>query len=150
VSTPPTILTANFTLDYTFKRSLGPVLTAFFTGLREQRILGMRTRTGQVLMPPSEYDPASGESLSELVPVSERGVVTTFTWIDPPRRFHPVKHPFAFALIKLDGADTPFLHAVDSGGSRDAMRIGLRVKAKWAAERVGAITDLTFVPEDAP
>jgi uncharacterized protein len=151
VSADPTILTASFTLEYTFKRSLGPVLGAFFEGLREQRVLGMRTKTGRVLVPPSEYDPDTGESLSELVPVSDRGVVTTFTWVPEPGRQQPLKHAFAFALIKLDGSDVPLLHAVDTGGDREQVRIGMRVRAKWAAERVGAITDIaSFVPEGAP
>ena len=36
----PASLTAPHQLAYTYKRSLGPVLGAFFNGLREQRILG--------------------------------------------------------------------------------------------------------------
>jgi uncharacterized OB-fold protein len=43
-------------------------------------------------------------------------------------------------LIKLDGADTPLLHAVDA--PHDAMRTGLRVRARWAAERVGSVRDI--------
>jgi uncharacterized OB-fold protein len=148
VSADPTILTASFTLEYTFKRSLGPVLGAFFEGLREGRVLGMRTRTGRVLVPPSEYDPDTGESLSDLTPVSDRGVVTTFTWVPAPGRQQPLKHPFAFALIKLDGSDVAMLHAVDTGGQREQMRIGMRVRANWASERTGAITDIaSFVPD---
>ena len=63
-------------------------------------------------------------------------------------RKHPLDHPFAFALIRLDGADTGLLHAVDAG-SMDRMRTGMRVAARWKDERAGHITDLTFVPEDA-
>jgi uncharacterized OB-fold protein len=149
VSTQPEVLSAPFTLEYTFKRSLGPVLTAFFVGLREKRVLGMRTPSGQVLMPPSEYDPATGEPLSDLVPISDRGVVTSYTWVPEPRAQMPLQQPFAFALIKLDGADTPFLHAVDTQGNREALRIGMRVKARWAEQREAAITDIAcFEPED--
>ena len=32
-----------------------------------------------------------------------------------PVEQHPLRHPFAFALIRLDGASTPLLHAVDAG-----------------------------------
>ena len=151
MSADPTILTASFTLEYTFKRSLGPVLGAFFEGLREKSILGMRTPKGRVLVPPSEYDPDTGEPLSELVKVGEQGVVTTYTWVPEPRSQQPLKTPFAFALIKLDGSDVPFLHVVDTGGVREKMRIGMRVKARWADERNGAITDIaSFVPEGEP
>jgi uncharacterized OB-fold protein len=151
VSADPTILTASFTLEYTFKRSLGPVLGAFFEGLREKSILGMRTPKGRVLVPPSEYDPDTGESLSDLVKVADEGVVTTYTWVPDPRSQQPLKRPFAFALIKLDGSDVPMLHVVDTGGVRERMRIGMRVKARWAEERNGAITDIaSFVPEGEP
>jgi uncharacterized OB-fold protein len=151
VSADPTILTASFTLEYTFKRSLGPVLGAFFEGLREKSILGMRTPKGRILVPPSEYDPDTGEPLSDLVKVADEGVVTTYTWVPDPRAQQPLQRPFAFALIKLDGSDVPMLHVVDTGGVREKMRIGMRVKARWAEERSGAITDIaSFVPEGEP
>jgi uncharacterized OB-fold protein len=151
VSADPTILTASFTLEYTFKRSLGPVLGAFFEGLRAKSILGMRTPKGRILVPPSEYDPDTGEPLSDLVKVADEGVVTTYTWVPDPRAQQPLQRPFAFALIKLDGSDVPMLHVVDTGGVREKMRIGMRVKARWAEERSGAITDIaSFVPEGEP
>jgi uncharacterized OB-fold protein len=74
-------------------------------------------------------------------------VVTTWAWVAEPRRFHPLDRPFAWALVKLDGADTGLLHAVDAG-SIDAMRTGMRVTARFRAERIGSIRDLEcFVPE---
>ncbi len=147
----PDLLSADFTLEYTFKRSLGPVLSAFFTALRDGRVLGVRTPSGRVLVPPSEYDPDTAESLHQLVDVADTGVVVTYAWVREPRPKHPLARPFAFALIKLDGADTALLHAVDAGAS-ERMRSGMRVKARWAEARVGAITDIAcFVPEeDAP
>ncbi len=141
------ILTAQFSLEYSFKRSLGPTLSAFFTGLRDQKIVGVRAQDGRVLVPPSEYDPRTAAELSELVPVSDCGVVTTYAWVAAPRPKHPLQRPFAFALIKLDGADTALLHVVDAVDP-DRMQSGMRVRASWAAERVGAITDIaSFVPE---
>ncbi len=47
------ILTAQHVMEYPYRRSLGPVLSAFFTGLRDRTILGARTRDGRVLVPPS-------------------------------------------------------------------------------------------------
>ncbi len=44
-------------------------------------------------------------------------------------------------MIKLDGADTPLLHAVDADSS-DAISTGARVHAHWVDEPVGAITDI--------
>ena len=67
-----------------------------------------------------------------------------------PRARQPVSRPFAYALIRLDGAATPLLHVVDSG-SEQAMQTGMRVRARWADQPVGAITDIqAFVPAGKP
>ena len=142
-----TRLTAAHVLEYPYRRSVGPVLGAFFTGLSEQRLVGVRTRDGRVLVPPVEYDPESGESIDEIVPVGPGGVVTTWAWIEKPRPKHPLDRPFAWALVKLDGATTGMLHAVDAG-SAAAMRTGMRVTVRWRAERSGSMRDIEcFVPE---
>ena len=140
-------LTAPHKLSYTYKRSLGPVLGRFFTGLRDRQILGVRRKDGSVLVPPKEYDPETAESLSELVPVKDAGVVKSWAWVARPRKQQPLGHPFAYALIQLDGAATPLLHVVDAG-RESAMRSGMRVRARWAEKTVGAITDIAaFEPE---
>ena len=140
-------LTAPHTLQYTYKRSLGKVLGAFFTGLRDKKILGVRRKDGRVLVTPKEYDPDSAESLTEMVEVGQAGVVRSWTWVTRPREKHPLQKPFAFALIQLDGADTPLLHAVDAG-SEAGMKTGMRVRARWAAQPIGSIRDITcFEPE---
>lgn len=141
------VLSAPYLLEYTYRRSLGAVIGRFFAGLREGRIEGVRTRAGRVLVPPTEYDPESGDALGDFVEVGQSGVVTTWSWIDAPRRGQPLDRPFAWALIKLDGADTALLHAVDAG-SADRMSTGMRVRARWRDDRAGAITDIAcFEPE---
>ena len=142
-------LSAPHVLEFPYTRSLGPVLGAFFTELRERRIVGVRTASGRVLVPPSEYDPETGDEASELVEVGAAGVVTTWAWQGEPRPGQPLERPFAWALIHLDGADTALLHAVDAEGER-AMSTGMRVQARWRAETVGAISDIEcFEPEEA-
>lgn len=143
-------LSAAHSLEYAYRRSLGPVLGRFFTGLRDREIVGVKTRTGRVLVPPAEYDPETGEDVSdEFVTVGPGGTVESWCWNDAPRRPHPLDHPFAFALIKLDGADTSLLHVVDAG-DRSKMKTGMRVVPRWADEPAGGIHDIAcFVAEDA-
>ena len=78
-------LFAPYHFQYDYVRSLGPVMTHFFTGLRDRKIFGARTADGRVLAPPPEADPATGASLSELVEVGPGGEVTTWSWIASPR-----------------------------------------------------------------
>lgn len=143
----PESLTAPHVLEYPYTRSTGAVIGRFFSGLRERRILGVRTPEGRVLVPPQEYDPDTGAELAEMVEVAETGIVTSWTWIAEPRPKHLLQKPFAFALIKLDGADTAILHMVDTQ-TESAMRTGMRVRVRWANELIGDITDIAcFEPE---
>lgn len=138
-------LTAPHSLEYTYKRSLGPILSQFFTGLRDRKFLGVKRSDGSVMVPPKEYDPDTSQSLGEMVDVADEGVVTSWSWVSSPRRQQPLQHPFAYALVQLDGSSTPFLHVVDAG-QESAMQTGMRVKARWADETTGFITDFVFVP----
>ncbi len=132
---------SSWTLEFPYRRSLGPVVGPFFTGLREGTVIGPKTRDGRVLVPPLEYDPQTGEAVAEgFVDVAATGAVQTAAWVDEPQRKHPLRTPFAWALVKLDGADTSFLHALDA--PRDQAVPGARVQIRWAAERKGHITDI--------
>jgi len=142
------VLRAPLVLEYPFTRTTGPVVGAFLTGLREGVLLGAKRADGTVLCPPLEYDPLTSDPLNELVEVGQAGTVTTWTWNGDPRPQQPFDAPFAWAMIVLDGADTPMLHGVLASGP-DAMTTGMRVKAVWAAERAGHIADLHFAPEES-
>ncbi len=135
------VLSAPLVIEYPFKRTTGPVIGAFLTGLREQIILGIKGSQGQVIVPPTEYDPQTAEELTELVEIGPGGVVDVWCWVRQPMPKHPLQRPFVWALVRPDGADVGFLQAVDAG-SIDAMSTGMRVRPRWAAEREGTIHDL--------
>ena len=140
-------LTSPHVLEYPYTRSVGPVIGRFFGGLLERKIEGVRTAAGKVLVPPTEYDPETSEPLSEFVEVGQSGVVTAWAWVASPREKHPLDKPFAWALVRLDGADTALLHVVDAGDEA-SMATGMRVSVRWREERTGEIQDIEcFVPE---
>ncbi|PVC81610.1 DNA-binding protein [Streptomyces sp. CS090A] len=142
------VLSAPLVVEFPFTRSLGPVQSAFLTGLRERTVLGVRADDGTVLVPPVEYDPVTARELRELVEVAATGTVTTWAWNPSPRRDQPLETPFAWVLVRLDGASTALLHALDAPGP-DAVHTGMRVRIRWAATRTGAITDIAcFEPYD--
>jgi uncharacterized protein len=132
---------AENTITFPYKRSLGPVVGAFMTALTEKRIIGIRNGDA-VLVPPMEWDPTTGAELDhEFVDVGPAGTVESWTWVPAPSEQHPLDRPFAFALITLDGASTPLLHAVDAG-SPDAISDGTRVAPRWKGTRIGHLTDI--------
>ncbi|MFD3512822.1 Zn-ribbon domain-containing OB-fold protein [Streptomyces sp. NPDC058657] len=147
--TPLAPLQAPLTVEFPFTRSLGPVQSAFLTGLRHRTVLGVRAADGRILVPPTEYDPRTAEEIRDLVEVAPTGTVTTWAWNPAPRPYQPLATPFAWVLVKLDGADAALLHALDAPGPGD-VGTGMRVRIRWAAERTGAITDIAcFEPHES-
>ena len=142
-------LHASHRLEYPYERSVGPVIGAFLTGLRDGRLLGVRGSGGSVIVPPTEYDPDTGDDTGEVVEVGPGGVVETWAWVPDPLPKHPSDRPFAWALIRLDGAA-----GVDGMEQRrvgpDRLATGDRVTVRFrpAAERIGSMADIeAFVPE---
>jgi uncharacterized OB-fold protein len=138
---PPPALSAPLDISFDYTRSLGPVLSRFMAGLAKRQILGSRGADGRVYVPPAEYDPVTFAPPRELVPVGPHGTVLTWSWQPEPREGQPIGHPFAWALIRLDGADSGLLHAVDVGAAAD-MHTGMRVRPRWAENPAGHITDI--------
>ncbi|WP_091674796.1 Zn-ribbon domain-containing OB-fold protein [Amycolatopsis marina] len=134
-------LSAPLNVGFDYTRSVGPVLGHFVTALRERRIDGVRGSDGRVHVPPVEYDPTTAEPLSEFVTVANEGTVLSWSWIARPLDGQPLARPFAWALIRLDGADTAILHAVDAGAP-EHIGTGSRVRVRWADEPVGHIRDI--------
>jgi uncharacterized OB-fold protein len=136
------VLSAPHSMEFAYTRSTGPMIGAFLTGLRDQRVLGVRDSSGRVVVPPPEYDVTTAAVLptDALIEVGPEGTVTSWSWNPLVRLGQPFDRPFAWALVQLDGADTAMLHALDA--PRDEIRTGLRVRVRWAEETTGLITDI--------
>ena len=122
----PDILHQEFELGFTYTRSTGPIVGRFLTELKKRNIVGIKASDGRVVVPPMEYDPDTAEALSEFVDVGQEGEIVSFAWVKEPREAHPFDKPFAWAMIKLDGADVPMVHWVKAD-SEDAVSTGARV-----------------------
>ncbi len=132
----PMVYAQQINVPYTY--TTGRVEAAFLRGLAERRILGSASEDG-VLVPARTFD-ARGRRTRELVEVADRGVVRGWT----------VQHrdgaERAWAMVRLDGADSDLLHVVDAPAAN--LAVGLRVVARWADEPTTEITAIeAFVPE---
>ena len=147
----PRTLSAPVTVAFDYTRSTGPVLGRFLAGLRDGVVVGGRTSDGKVVVPPPEFDPITHAATEEFVEVADTGTVASWTWVPEPVKGQPLDRPFAFALVTLDGADAPLLHALDVA-TPDDVETGMRVRVRWRAERKGDITDIECfqaAPEEA-
>jgi uncharacterized OB-fold protein len=136
-------LSQSFELGFTYSRSLGPIMSRFFTELKNSKILGVEASDGTVYAPPVEFDPRTGEALSKYVEVSSRGKVKSWCWVKTPRKSAPLQQPFAWALIQLDGANSSMLHVVNAPDETH-IHTGMEVEVRWATKTRGHISDIAY------
>jgi uncharacterized OB-fold protein len=142
VSVPPMHL--DVVSEFPYKHSTGEVIGRFLAGLKEQKkIWGQRVAGLGVAVPPLGYSELDGSRAGEWVEVGTAGTVTATAVVhEAVTGLHPFPPPFAFVLVRLDGADTAMAHVVRDGLER--LRVGARVEAVWApdGERTGSIRDI--------
>ena len=64
------------------------------------------------------------------VDVPDHGVVMSYAVVRVPPYGTAAQVPFAWAWIRLDGADVPFPHLLGDV-AMDEIRVGMRVRAVW-------------------
>jgi len=137
-------LWAEQALEFDYKHSTGETIGRFLAGLKEQKkIWGQRVAGTGVTVPPLGYSEVDGSPGGEWVAVADEGTVTAVAVVrDAPADLYPFPVPFAYVLVKLDGADTALTHVVCDGFDRVA--VGSRVRAQWAPDeqRVGSVRDI--------
>lgn len=122
----------------------GRVGSKFIIALRDKKkILGVKCpQCDNVYVPPREYCEKDFTKLDEnWVEVANEGVITNFTVVNYNGRHLPRKAPYILALIKVDGADTPFTHIVEKIDPAD-VTIGTRVKAVFAEKSTNSLLDI--------
>jgi len=135
---------AEQSMEFPYKHSTGETVGRFLAGLKEQKtIWGQRVAGLGVVVPPVGYSEVDASPAGEWVAVKDVGTVTAVAVVHKPLpRLHPFEEPFAYILVKLDGADTAFAHVVKDQPER--VKVGARVQAVWAAddERKGHVRDI--------
>ncbi len=133
---------AEVTMEFPYKHSTGETIGRFLAGLKEQqKIWGQRVAGQGVVVPPLGYSEVDASEGGPWVEVKNTGTVTAVAGVTTPLdHLHPSDTPFAFVLVKLDGADTALAHIVVDG--HDEVKVGSRVEAVWADERTGTIRDI--------
>jgi hypothetical protein len=126
----------------------GDTASKFLVALRDEKVI-MGTKCAKckkVYIPPRKACPVCFGAETEWVKLSDEGTVVSFTVTRRQLAALPRKVPVIFALIRLDGADTALLHYLD-GVSPEEVKIGMRVKARFAGERKARMQDIEcFAP----
>ena len=124
----------------------GEAGTRYFESLRDERkFLGTRCgECGKVYHIPRRNCPECFAECPEWVELGSRGTLETYTVV---RRHHPqlspLPLPFGYGIIKLEGADTGFLHLL-SEFEEGGLTSGMEVEAVFAEEREGKVLDVRY------
>jgi len=125
--------------------SAGVVGSRFLTELRDNcRIMGIRCpKCDRCYVPPKSTCMECFGQLSEWVEVGKTGTLLTYTVDHHRTPAQPAAPPNIYGIIKLDGADTGFMHLI---GEADAKNIksGMRLEAVFREERKASIMDIEY------
>lgn len=131
-------------MEFPYKHSTGETIGRFLAGLKEQKtIWGQRVAGVGVVVPPVGYSEVDASPTNAWVAVKDAGTITAAAIVHKPLdRLHPFAEPFAYVLVKLDGADTSFAHVVKDDLAK--VKVGARVQAVWAPDdqRKGHVRDI--------
>ncbi len=122
----------------------GRVGSTFITTIRDQKkIMGVKCpKCNRVYIPPRQVCEKDLEDIRDnWVDLKNTGEVTNFTIVRYDDKHLPRKAPFVMAMIKLDGADTPFAHIIEEV-KFDDVKVGMKVEAVFAEETTNTILDI--------
>lgn len=122
----------------------GRVGSKFITTIRDQKkIMGVKCPAcNTVYLPPRQVCDVDFTDIRDAwVELESTGTVTNFTVVRYDDKHLPRKAPFVLALIKLDGAGTPFMHILEECKIED-VKIGMKVEAVFAKETTNTILDI--------
>ncbi|MGB3128416.1 MAG: Zn-ribbon domain-containing OB-fold protein, partial [Dehalococcoidia bacterium] len=125
--------------------SAGAIGSRFLIALRDKkRIMGTRCPAcNRVYVPARSICKDCYGQLDELVEVSDKGTLLTYTVCNQPNPVQPVESPVVYGIIQLDGADTGFVHMLGEIDP-EQIRIGMRVQAVFKDEREASILDIKY------
>jgi uncharacterized OB-fold protein len=127
--------------------TVGRTGSKFFLALRDDgRIMASRcTQCEFVWVPPRLRCPVCFKQIEDAdwLEVGPEGTVRHFTIVHYEHSAQPLKPPFAYALIDLDGADVAITHLI-YGIDPSGLRSGLRVKPVMENQRQGYILDIAY------
>ena len=140
---PNGFIAAGVSLEFSY--AAGETASRFLVALRdEQKIFGTRCPAcARVLVPARSFCPRCSVETTDWVEVGPAGALVAFALIERAASHHPRPAPFAYGLIRLDGADVNFVHLI-GGAPLDSLAVGMRVAPVFATARVGSILDIAY------
>ena len=128
-----------------YKHTAGAYVEKFITEIgKNNKIFGVKCpKCKKVFVPPKMVCFKCFEKMEEWVEVGNQGAITGFTVVTHSTPVMPLEPPFAYARIKLDGADTDIVHIIKERDPKK-LKIGMRVEAVFKAAPRKRILDIEY------
>jgi uncharacterized protein len=134
-----------------YEIAVGPTWNTFFEYLKEEKIMGtICNKCKRTFVPPRAFCPRCFDKADEWIEVSQEGIIETWSYATLKFYGQIPEPPFITAQIRLDRADTGFLHRIagfdlsDFEKANKIVKLGGRVRAVWRKDKHGEITDLDY------
>ena len=128
-----------------YKYSVGSMASKFFIKIRDSKVItGAKCpKCKFVNVPPRSVCPKCFSKVEELIELSGKGTLETFTIVHYESPVQALKPPYAIGVIKLDGADTGMTHFI-GGVDAKAIKAGMKLEPVFKDKRVANILDIEY------
>ncbi len=128
-----------------YKYSVGSMASKFFIKIRDSKVIsGAKCpKCGFVNVPPRSVCPKCFAKVEDLIDLSGRGTLETFTVVHYESAVQAIKPPYAIGVIKLDGADTGMTHFIGDADVK-SIKSGMKLEPVFKDKREGTIFDIEY------
>lgn len=142
-SVEPLVYESRIKVPYTW--SVGETGSRFLIELRDHgKFFGTRcSKCDMVYMPPRKHCGRCFSQIHEWVELGLQGTLASYTIVHYESSIMPMRPPFAYGIIILDGASTGLVHLLGEVNFED-IKTGMRVEVVLKEERIGDIMDIQY------
>jgi uncharacterized protein len=128
-----------------YKYSVGSMASKFFVALRDKKKIQAAKcpKCGFTNFPPRSVCPKCFSKIEDLVEMPGTGTLVTFTQVHYDSAVQAVKPPYAIGVIKMDGADTSFVHFLGDVDFKN-IKAGMKLEPVFSEKRNANILDIKY------
>ncbi|MBN1374554.1 MAG: Zn-ribbon domain-containing OB-fold protein [Dehalococcoidia bacterium] len=128
-----------------YKYSMGALASQFFVKLRDSRKIcaAKCPGCGSITVPPRSTCPECFSKITDLVELSGKGTLVTYTVVHYSSSVQAVKPPYAVGVIKMEGADKGITHLIGEV-DYNKLKKGMKLEPVFKDKRVGSMLDIEY------
>lgn len=143
-------ITAEVIAHSSFMVNTGRTGTRFLKEIRDnKKIVATKcSKCGKIYVPPRLHCPDCFVRMDEWVDLSGKGTLESYTIVRYKEAYHLRDIPYAYGVIKMDGADTGLVHML-GGIDLDKIKVGMKVEPVFKEEREASFLDIDYFKPSA-